>query len=147
MALAVTRRAMVGLAAVSVLGVWVNAAPAPKPMRISTTYLTPPRAPGAPAPNVRFYRYQDPGYTGPLPPIPPINNCYSYVQIGVDGVRVDAWVRRQGGAWQYYGGQTSGRQGVRGVARFNPFYVPSGPAEVLFRANGYADNVMSIVIP
>ncbi|MDX2016057.1 MAG: hypothetical protein SFY95_00290, partial [Planctomycetota bacterium] len=118
-------------------------------IRMSMRYTAPPEKPGQPVrPAAKWLFEVDPGYRGSLPSIPPFNNSHTYVDVGRNGVRVDADWRPAGSTgWQYYGGQTSGRQGENNIARFNPFYLPSGAVEIRFRASGFSDRVVRIDIP
>ena len=151
------RRLLVVFGVLSLLGWGLAAGPAPRPIRISNTYSTPPSRPNGPisVAAAEIHNYTHPQYGSPFRPgVPPINTSNVYADVGANGVRVDAWWRRPGRSttWEYYGGQTSGGQTHGGqrlenVARFNPFYLPSGPVEILFRARGYSDNIHSILIP
>ena len=154
---AITRRAVVGLGALGLLGLSLAAGPAPRPIRISNTYSTPPARPSLPisVAAAGIFNHTDPDFRSPFRPgVPPVNNSHVFAEVDANGVRVDAWWRRAGRGedWQYYGGQTSGNFTIRGqrvddIARFNPFYLPSGRIEILFRARGYSDKIHAIVIP
>jgi hypothetical protein len=117
-------------------------------IRMSIRYTKPPERPGQVVPIGKWLLQTDPGYRGTLPPIPPFNNSLTYVDVGRNGVRVDAdWRPAGSSTWQYYGGQTSGRQGENNIARFNPFFLPSGLIEIRYRASGFSDRVVRIDIP
>jgi hypothetical protein len=139
---------VVALGALPLAGLMAGAGRAANMIRMSTRYTAPPAKEGDQPTRARSILKTDEGYRGSRPPHPPYNNSLSYVNVGRDGVRVDADWRPVGSSrWSYYGAQTSGKQGEEDLAKFNPFYLPSGLVEIRFRAAGYRDRIVVIDIP
>lgn len=130
-----------------VLGTLAGATMLAKVQQYSVSVSRPPATPGGFATSPAVV-HQSPEYTSTPAMAATVNNLRCKIQLQNTGVRVDAyWRPIGGGAWTYYGAQTSQLYSTGIIAQFNPFYLPSGPHQIKFVASGYQDRIVSLDVP